>query len=417
MKNIIFVVTLLMVGAFALPASVNASSDAELDGFAWASTIGWISMNCSNPIPSFPNGTCASDDGYDYSVVIDTDTNLVTGHAWSPNVGWIQFGGLSSFPTVGTATVNDDVKVVGTVSMTSNFSFTGWARACAATDNGDCSSMTTDVNAGGWDGWISMSGSYGAGSYGVVFQNGTATEDSFAWGGPITMGWIDFSPEGIVPDLGVGLKEIPDIVIEAVGFNPGTIQPDGTYDTVTFDPIVTGIPDTREVDWDLYLIVGGVETLVADGVITQNGSNTDYSPSVFLTNVPAGLSQTLRFEVDMPVADSQVVEMDEVNQYEFALSIPYPPPVITFDGPDVVRIGDRVTVTVTVDAPYDVTCSFVGPGVNSSVVVSGVAGTGSATEQSTALQNSARFEVSCTAGSDVYTEVYRVEVIPTFQEI
>jgi hypothetical protein len=382
-------------------------------------------MNCSNPsaeydgsgvlIASYPNGTCTIEDpvnGIDYGVQIETD-GRVTGYAWSPNAGWIQFGGLGDFPTVGTATVNDDVEVVGTVSMTSNFSFTGWARACAATVGGDCSTMVTDSNAGGWDGWISMSGSYGAGSYGIVFQNGDATADSYAWGGPNTMGWIDFSPDGIDPDFRVRLKELPDIVIEAVPPTSGVIQPDGTFNTVTLNPVVTGIPDTRTVDWDLS--VGGV--VIESGTITQNGSNADFDRPVVLNNVPAGVPLQILFEVDMPVSASQVIESNEVNERTLVLNIPYPAPVITFDGPDVIRAGDRATVTVTVDAPYDVTCSFVGPGVNSSVVVLGLVGSGSATEQSDELRNGARFEVSCTAGPDVYTEVYQVEVIPTFQEI
>jgi hypothetical protein len=411
MKNTIFIVALLIVGLFAVPANVDASGHVELEGFAWAATIGWISMNCSD------TNTCTIDDpvnGIDYSVQIKTD-GRVTGHAWSPNAGWIQFGGLGSFPTVGTATINDDVEVVGAVSMTSNFSFTGWARACAATVGGDCSSMTTDTNVGDWDGWISMSGSYGAGSYGITFVNGAAanTPTSYAWGGPNTMGWIDFSPDGIDPDFGVRLKELPDIVIEAVNPTPGVIQPDGTFNTVTFNPIVTGIPDTRTVDWDLS--VGGL--VIESGTITQNGSTANFDRLVVLTNVPGGIPQQILFEVDMPVSASQVTESNEVNERTLVLNIPYPAPVITFDGPDVIRAGDRATVTVTVDAPYDTTCSFIGPGVNRTFEVVGAVGSGPVTEQSDELRNGARFEVSCTAGPDVYTEVYQVEVIPTFQEV
>ncbi len=704
MKNIVSIIALLVIATFVLPANVTASgltSPAELEGFAWSgytnpSTgalegVGWISMNCSNDGP----GACATSD---YKVQINPDGS-VTGYGWSPNVGWIKFGGLSAFPTSGNATVQQNVTAVGTVSDTTDFTLEGWARVCSATVGGDCSSMTTDPNAGGWDGWISMSGetepsarpsngaydilqftstgnnitltgsgwprsilynadgtvlymvkgggvsdtyimeyslstpydaltavevgpvltyagvvdgtfitgqpegigeisfnndgtilysinatspgvlahqlavpydissagspvtvlnlssydniprdmefdnngdvlyilgesndqiylfdlstpfdvssatynqvalnlsaldiagsgfvtgilfnddgtklfisgftfsqsyvySYTLGSaydittatgpvgfinysvgivdmlfnntgtkmygsdiftkrireyeinspvtppsspYGITFTNGEATADSFAWGGPNTMGWIDFSPVGTTP-VTVKPPVVADIVINGVGFIPGTIQPDGTYDVVTLTPDVTGIPDGVPVDWDLF--VGGLP--VADGTVTGNGLNPTYDRAIELTSVPAGTPLAIRFEVDMPVADSQVTETNEINQRNFTLNLSYPPPVITFSGPQVIRSGEQADITVTVTAPYDVTCTFAGPGFPSPSTIAVSGGTGTATERSSPLQNATRFEVSCTPGTDVYTEVYQVEVIPTFQEI
>jgi hypothetical protein len=410
MKNIIFVVALLIVGTFAIPANVGAtglSGPVELEGFAWASTIGWVSMNCSDTDTCV--GGAAPGPKVDYNVQVETDGSM-TGYAWSPNVGWIKFDATGPYPS-GSAAVAQSATANGVYP---DLALSGWARVCAGASNPSTCSGSVNTNAGGWDGWIALNGETDGGdTYGVAFTNGGATSNSFAWGGSNTMGWIDFSPDGIDPDFGVRLKELPDIVIEAVNPISGVIQPDGTFNTVTFNPIVTGIPDTRTVDWDLS--VGGV--VIESGTITQNGSISDFDPPVDLTNIPGGIPQQILFEVDMPVSASQVAESNEVNEYPFELTIPYPAPVIIFDGPDVIRGGDRATVTVTVDAPYDTTCSFIGPGVNSSVVVLGLVGSGSATEQSDELRNGARFEVSCTAGSDVYTEVYQVEVIPTFQEI
>jgi len=72
------IVAIVFIGAvFILPQPAAAAFDipasgVELEGFAWGAYgdsakpegIGWISMNCSNPIPpSLPNGTCAAEGG------------------------------------------------------------------------------------------------------------------------------------------------------------------------------------------------------------------------------------------------------------------------------------------------------------------------------------------------------------------
>lgn len=151
---------------FGKPVPASSQSGTPVTGYLWSDTIGWISMNCSN------TSTCATSN---YSVAIDTSGNL-SGYAWSDNVGWVKFGGLSSFPT-GSGTVAQNAAMAST-------SLLGWARACAGTASGDCSSMTSRTD--GWDGWIALSGT----SFGVSLTGGSFS--GYAWGGE-NVGWIDFS--------------------------------------------------------------------------------------------------------------------------------------------------------------------------------------------------------------------------------
>lgn len=141
-------------------------SGTAITGYGWSDTIGWISMNCSN------DSSCGVNN---YGVTIDASGNL-SGYAWSENIGWIKFGGLSSFPS-GSGTSAANAQVTGT-------NLTGWARACAGTAGGDCSSMTSRSD--GWDGWIALSGA----GYGPTLSGSNFS--GYAWG-DVNLGWIDFS--------------------------------------------------------------------------------------------------------------------------------------------------------------------------------------------------------------------------------
>lgn len=140
----------------ALAVYTPAFSQAEgmtVDGWAWSDTIGWI----------------------DLSTLSGNGSGDITGYAWSDNIGWVKFGGLSSFPS-GAGTAAQNAQIVGG-------SLVGWARACAGTASGDCSSMTD--SAGGWDGWISLSGT----GYGVTYSGGAF--GGYAWGSDV-VGWLEF---------------------------------------------------------------------------------------------------------------------------------------------------------------------------------------------------------------------------------
>ena len=81
----IFLFTFLLFTAFYLSTAAalaqTPATPANLEGWAWSSTIGWISMSCEN------TSTCGASD---YGVDIDTSNNL-SGYAWSENIGWIKF--------------------------------------------------------------------------------------------------------------------------------------------------------------------------------------------------------------------------------------------------------------------------------------------------------------------------------------
>jgi len=174
----------LLVGAVALavtllygwlstmqhPQFVHAQSTTGLSGYAWSDTIGWISFSCATGGPT-GNNICATSN---YAVAADTSGSL-TGYAWSDNIGWIKFGGLSSFPT-GSGTTAQNAQVSGVNVL-------GWARACAGTSTGNCSTMTSRTD--GWDGWIALSGTWTD-----VTASGSNVS-GYAWGGDV-VGWIDF---------------------------------------------------------------------------------------------------------------------------------------------------------------------------------------------------------------------------------
>jgi hypothetical protein len=153
--------------------SVHAQATTGLSGYAWSDTIGWVNMRGGS-------GATA------YGVDADASGNL-SGYAWSDNIGWIKFGGLSSFP-IGSGTTAANARVVGT-------SITGWARACAGTSTGTCSTMTSRTD--GWDGWIALSGT----GYGPTISGGTNV-GGYGWGSDV-VGWIDFNQVTYTPNAPV----------------------------------------------------------------------------------------------------------------------------------------------------------------------------------------------------------------------
>jgi len=213
-------------------ASANISPISGLEGWAWSSTIGWISMSCKN------TATCGASN---YGVAIDAGNNL-NGYAWSSNVGWIRFGGLSGFPNaIGNVAQNARIINQGTYTE-----LEGWARACGGTASapGACGAMSNNPFAGGWDGWISLQGTANDGSsYGVRFNDAAAdTTYRWAWGSSV-VGWIGFG--------GVTLADTP--AVNSFTASPSTVVL-GNPTTLTWD--VQGLDscqasnDNGQTDWD-----------------------------------------------------------------------------------------------------------------------------------------------------------------------
>lgn len=158
MKRICSHALLVIIAFFAFSSSTHASTSDNLAGWAWSSTIGWISFNCTNTDPS--DAACSTSG---YGVNLGNDGSL-TGYAWSSSIGWIKFGGLSGFPT-GAGTSPQNAAVV-------NGKLIGWVKALSADNTG-------------WDGWISLSGS----NYGVI-QSGSSFM-GYGWGSSV-IGWVLF---------------------------------------------------------------------------------------------------------------------------------------------------------------------------------------------------------------------------------
>lgn len=161
----ISVIILLAISFFAVTFGVaHASMSDNLSGWAWSSTIGWVSFNNTNNSGSSCNvGTppiC-------YGVNLNPTTGYLTGYAWSSNVGWISFN-----PSDVTAACGAQAQLVGSA-------FQGWARAIVAAGK----------ESQGWDGCISMLGNVPA--YGITI-NGQALQ-SYSWGDRV-IGWLKYDP-------------------------------------------------------------------------------------------------------------------------------------------------------------------------------------------------------------------------------
>lgn len=164
--------------------------------------IGWISFSSTNE-------TGGQTYGVNVSQVLSIGTaglGTLSGQAWSPNdpdssgnptgIGWVSFDrAVTGNPTL--AWGDPGLSQAGTplayIDWTTG-DVRGWARAivaCKDTNwNGtNCTAPTAGDKAGGWDGWIKLSGTWTGGV--AVATDGTFSGK--AWGGDI-VGWIDFAP-------------------------------------------------------------------------------------------------------------------------------------------------------------------------------------------------------------------------------
>jgi hypothetical protein len=129
-----------------------------MNGYAWSDDIGWLSLGCWN------TDTCGTSN---YGLTIGSD-GTISGYAWADNIGWVSANSsdLTGCPTTPcTATVD------------SSGNLKGWLKALTANQS----------QSGGWDGFISLSGTSPA--YGPVVSAGNFS--GYAWG-DMNVGWLDF---------------------------------------------------------------------------------------------------------------------------------------------------------------------------------------------------------------------------------
>ncbi len=374
----ILVVILFGLFGFSYPAEAVSHiipKDIELDGYAWSSNIGWISMNCKT-------GSAAGGDicgTSNYKVTIQSATGDLIGYAWSSNLGWIKFNGLSSFPTGG-GTVAASAQVTGTYP---SLNFEGWARACAGTAPGNCSNMTSRTD--GWDGWISLRGTgYGISSNAadIVYAS------SFAWGSNV-VGWVSFDTVSLL---------VPTATITATGC------------TV---PIDQNTCDGR-ITWD-------IKNATTPNVVNST-TGVSYSTGVAIgTNVlkPLRLGANViqaRDGASVLNSTSALAACNPTIAEPFAGNCEYKPPVVTITTDrTLVRIGETVMVSWTivrtaaqVEAP--VTCNVYGSGITGPVTASG-------NSVSTAINNATTFKIICTGEFITAEAETKVQVIPSVEEV
>lgn len=143
----------------AVVAPPPPSSGGPITGWAWSDTIGWVDLNCSN------DNTCSTSN---YGLTVGSDGTL-SGYAWSDNVGWVSAnaGDLTGCPAT------------PCTAKMSGSTITGWLKALSGGSS----------QSGGWDGFISLSGS----DYGPALSSGVFS--GFSWGSTV-VGWVDWSLAG-----------------------------------------------------------------------------------------------------------------------------------------------------------------------------------------------------------------------------
>jgi len=364
----------------------------DLDGYAWSSNIGWVSMNCKTGSAS-GQSICPGSPGVgpksNYKVTLNSGGSL-TGYAWSSNIGWVRFGGLSSFPVL-TGTVAANARVTGTYP---NLTFEGWARACAGTLNGDCSSIANSPTSGGWDGWISLRQT-GTNAHSIVMTPAGGTAASYAWGSTV-VGWINF-------DQIVYLA--PSASINGTGC--GNIP-------------VGGSTCTGSVTWN---ITNASSPNVLNSTRNPGGPN-DYNNVAIGTNQPITLrpdagGNVIRARDGSTPLNSVTLTASCVTGADFSNGAtcqltPVPPPVITITtNKKIARVGETVTVSWTiVPTTPGISCTPTGPGLSGPITTTG-------NQTSNPLRSKTRFSLSCTgsfAPSPGGTST-EVEIIPVASEV
>lgn len=231
---LLIALTLLVIVLFFIAPVIRAGTTNTASGTLWSSNIGWISLNnCENPANS---ATC---EGQDYGVTINPSTGAINGIAWSSTIGWITFDdvGCPSTGCTGGAYVN-----LSAPNANGSYKIEGWARACAVFVSGCRGNLLDNAYLGGWDGFLSLSGS----GYGLTLGAVSGTTRPLSgsvWGSEI-IGWLAAvnAKVTIPPATCSNLPNGPHYSVPA-GF---TLQADGTCLSTTGDmcPNIVGMQDS-----------------------------------------------------------------------------------------------------------------------------------------------------------------------------
>jgi hypothetical protein len=272
--------------------------NALVKGWGWSPNIGWISFN------SVDAG--AGGGPYEVNIV----NNDLIGYAWSSNIGWIKFGGLSGFPAGGSSDGNAHVSATNLL---------GWARACAGTATGDCSTMNSRTD--GWDGWIELSGVNHTLSYkdpstlnntAALFNVGSGNITGFAWGADV-VGWIELNLTSIpvAPNADlvstISITGSNNFIVGSTYTLNGTVRNRGT------DPTAAGFSNVYQIctsncgnsgsGWSDLVTAGSMSALNA-------GATQNTSPA---SNRPVGSAGTYYFRTCANRGGTPVAESDTTD--------------------------------------------------------------------------------------------------------
>ncbi|MBY0538506.1 hypothetical protein K2P47_03880 [Patescibacteria group bacterium] len=377
-KLLVLLMTVLFYTLLVTPTHAQVgipSGGVDLDGYAWSSNIGWISMNCRTG-GATGNNICGTSN---YKVSL-TSAGALTGYAWSSNIGWVRFDGLSSFPAY-PGTTAASAQVTGTYP---NLTTRGWARACAGTVPGDCSSMASRTD--GWDGWISL-GNTGTTTHSIQFSSAGASATSYAWASNV-MGWINF---------------------DDVRFLMPTATLSGTNCTIPAGASTCN----SSFSWN-------IQNATSPNLRNSTRSVT-YASVAAGTTTPYAVSQganTIQARDNTTVLQSIVVNgtcapgTDFSNGSTCEVTVA-PAPVITLTtNKSIARSGDTVQVawTITPSPLASGTCTLSGPGLSASVTSSG-------SQLSGTLSSKTRFTMVCTGAYGTVRANANVEIIPRASEV
>jgi hypothetical protein len=388
-------------------------STIELDGYMWSSTIGWISLNCKTG-GTTGNNICGTGAGQsNYSVTVNNSSGYITGFAWSSNIGWIKFNPGGTFPT-GSGTVAANARIAGTYSPLA-LAFEGWARACAGTTNGDCS--TTGSRTDGWDGWIALKGDnyqlrlQSDGTMYVYKESGSvaANGDGFFWGST-NVGWIGATSSTKWSQVSATLTSTP---------STGCTIPDNqsTCDTTlnwTFTPSNITSPTVNQT---APTVVNSINTGTPKSGTAVSGSRTwtlKYGTNSFQAKTGSSLLKSLNLNIGCEHSD---YTPNAAGKCVFATSSVV---TITFSATKkFIRSGEIPELNWVVSGVLNMTeCTLSGPQVpnNYMTATTPTPSKNDTWSPTTGLTSFATYTLSCVNGAESASKTITIEVIPTVIE-
>jgi hypothetical protein len=313
----------------------SATVTDNLRGFAWSENIGWISLN-----------NIDNTGAPDYGVNVSPARNL-SGFAWSENIGWVSFNAADvvGCPSGQCAPTLDPV----------SGNLRGWARALSPTGS-------AAANAGGWDGWISLSGNTTTGDAYAVQVDQNCNYNGFAWGSDV-IGWISFNGGNGGNVRGTDPSSCPP---PAVAFTAsGCSVPNGG--SVLGDSVCSG-----NASWTFYRGTPAYSVrndttgvLATDGTL-ESGINKAF-PMRFGTNVITARDnssspaiQSLTTTAQCEPGTTQTTPDPAIPNNNICLTTP-PPIVLTISAdPTIVRRGATAEVEIEVLSTEELSCQVVG---------------------------------------------------------